>query len=131
MSHRLLIVDDKEAILFALSQYFSLRGFEVDCARQKEEAVALLGQKQYAAVIADLRLTGSESVEGLEVADAVRQRWLSTVVILLTAYGSPRIEAEARAHGVDVLLHKPHPLPDVARIVLDLIDARQCDESRE
>ena len=92
-------MDDKEAILFALSQYFSMRGFEVDCAREKEEALALLNQKRYAAVIADLRLSGSESIEGLEVADAVRERCSSTAMILLTAYGSPRIEAEARARG--------------------------------
>lgn len=130
MRHRLLIVDDVEAILFAMREYFSMRGFDVDCARQKEEALALLGEERYAAAIVDLRLTGSQSIEGLELADAVRKRWPSTRIIMLTAYGSPGIEAEARARGVDAFLHKPHPLPDVARIVLGLLAARPPSMNR-
>ncbi len=123
VAHRLLIVDDEDAILSAVGEYFSMRGLHVDCARQKGEALALLGQQRYAAVIADLRLAGSQSTEGLELADHVRERWPSTRVILLTAYGSPETEAEARARGVHAFLHKPHPLPDLARIVLDLVAA--------
>lgn len=124
MRPKLLIVDDEEAILFAMGEYFSMRGFEVDRAQQKDEALALVSRHRYAAVIADLRLAGSENVEGLEIVDAVRECWPSTVIILLTAYGSPRIEAAAHARGVDVLLHKPHPLPDIVRIVLDLVAVR-------
>lgn len=124
MKPRLLIVDDEDAILFAMREYFSIRGFEVDCAQQEEEALTLLRRHRYAAVIADLRLTGCESVEGLAIADAVRDGWPSTVIILLTAYGSPRIEAAAHAHGVDAFLRKPHPLADIRRTVLQLVAAR-------
>lgn len=124
MRHRLLIVDDEEAILFAMREYFLLRGFDVDCACQKEEALGLLARERYAALVADLRLTGSQSMEGFELAEKVRKRWPSIPIILLTAYGTPQIEAASRAQGVDVLLHKPHPLPDIARILLDLIAAR-------
>jgi DNA-binding response OmpR family regulator len=123
--NRLLIVDDEDAILVAMREYFSMRGFDVDCARQGKRALALLEQSRYAVVIADLRLKGSHSTEGFEVADEVRDRWPRTRVVLLTAYGSPRIEREARKHGVDALLYKPHPLPDLAAIVLDL-----CPPSR-
>ena len=124
MRHKLLILDDDETILSAMGEYFSMRDFDVDCARQKAGALALVSQQRYAAIIADLRLTGSQSVDGLEVVDAVREHWPSTPIILFTADGSPQIEAEARARGVDAFLHKPHSLPDIARIVLDLVAAR-------
>ena len=126
MERRLLIVDDEDTILFAMREYFSLHGFVVDCARQGRTALALLEKNRYAVVIADLCLRGSQDTEGLVVADEVRERWPSTFVILLTAYGSPQIEVEALARGVDAVLHKPHPLSDIARLVFD-----QCGRTRE
>jgi DNA-binding NtrC family response regulator len=118
-------VDDEDAILFAMREYFSMRGFDVDFTGQRDEALAFLERRSYAAVIADLRLTGSQSTEGLELADRVRERWPTTRVILLTAYGSPRTEAEARKRGVHAFLNKPHPLPDLVQIVLDLVAAHR------
>ena len=53
---RLLIVDDEDAILFAMTEYFSARLFAVDCARDREEAEALLAVRAYAVIITDLRL---------------------------------------------------------------------------
>lgn len=124
MRYRLLIVDDEEMTLFAMREYFTTRGFDVDTAQRIGEARALLGRQRYTAVIADLRLSGSQSTEGLELADLVRERWPSTCVILLTAYDSPNIEAEARNRRVYAFLHKPHSLPDLEQIVLGLVAAR-------
>jgi DNA-binding response OmpR family regulator len=121
MAQRLLIIDDEEPILFALREYFTAYGYEVDCARELEEAEALLANVPYAAVIADLRLTGSHGAEGLEIIGYVRERCPWTRIILLTAYGSPEVEAEARRRGVDSFLHKPKPLPEVAQIVFALV----------
>jgi CheY-like chemotaxis protein len=117
---RMLIVDDEEPILLAMQEYFRTLGYEVDCAREKEEAEALLAKVSYALVIADLRLTGIYGVEGLELVAYVRQRCANTRMILLTAYGTPEIEAEARRLGVDAFLYKPKPLPELAQIVMAL-----------
>jgi CheY-like chemotaxis protein len=38
-------------------------------------------------------------------------------VILLTAYGSPEIEAAAIRYGVDSFLQKPKPLAELAQVV--------------
>ena len=122
MSYKLLVVDDEDSILFAMKEYFTLHGCEVDCARELEEAAALLEHIQYAAVIADLRLTGSYCTEGLQIISDVRQRCPGTRIILLTAYGSTEIEAEARRRGAHVLLHKPKPLAEIAQIVFALLE---------
>jgi CheY-like chemotaxis protein len=124
MPDRLLIVDDEESIVFAMKRYFQSRGFEVDCAHELEEAQALLANVAYAAVIADLRLTGVHGAEGLEIVGYARAHcpWIKT--ILLTAYGSPELEEEARRRGVDTVLRKPKPLPDLAQTVLGLLEAR-------
>jgi two-component system OmpR family response regulator len=114
-------VDDEEPILFAMQEYFGAFGYQVDCARELEEAEALLTTVEYALVVADLRLTGIYGVEGLELVGYVRQRCPRTRVVLLTAYGSPEIESEARRLGVDAFIYKPKPLPELAQIVFALL----------
>ena len=44
MSERILLVDDEQAILFAMRDYFTAYGYEVDCSREVEEAEALLAE---------------------------------------------------------------------------------------
>jgi DNA-binding response OmpR family regulator len=114
---RLLIVDDEAAIRFALSEYFRGNGWSVDSTGEEEEAEALLASRQYAVVIADLRLTGLHGVEGLDVIRHSRRLRPETRVVILTGNGTPELEAEARRGGADAFLHKPLPLVDLAAVV--------------
>jgi DNA-binding NtrC family response regulator len=118
---RLLIVDDEAAIRFALSDYFRDSGWEVDTACEREEAEALLAHAEYEVVIADLRLTGIYGIEGLDIIQWSRHIRPETRVVLLTGYGTPEIEAEARRRGVDAFLHKPLPLAELERVVAGLV----------
>jgi DNA-binding NtrC family response regulator len=116
-AHRLLIVDDEESILFAMRDYFIAHGYAVDCARNHEEATACVVREAYGVVIADLRLSVTRDDDGLDLIGYVRDHSPSTRTILLTAHGSVAIAGEAQRFRVDVVLHKPKPLPEVARIV--------------
>jgi DNA-binding response OmpR family regulator len=120
MKPRLLVVDDEEAILSAIREYFQPRGYEVDCARELEEAEALLAHIRYALVIADVRLTGVHGNEGLELIRFIRERSPWTRIIVLTGYGSTEIEMEAIGRGVDAFLQKPQPLSELAAIAANL-----------
>jgi DNA-binding NtrC family response regulator len=121
MRRTLLVVDDEEPILFAMREFFRSRGFEVDCASKLEEAEALLEARRHAALIVDLRLTASGPTEGLQLIERSREISPDTKLLLLTAYGSPEIEREAKQLGVGAFLHKPQPLPLIAKIVEDLL----------
>lgn len=120
METRLLVVDDEEAIVFAMRRYFAARGFRVDAAREREEAEALLANEHYHAAIIDLRLNGVHGTEGLDLLGFVRDNCPETRTILLTAYGTEEMSRQARERGADVILSKPQPLPHVAQVVLDL-----------
>src|SRR5262245_23365572 len=122
---RILIVENEDPILTAMQKYLTLRGYNVDCAREREEAEALLANITYAAVIADLRLTGISGNEGLEIVRYIHERCPKTRVIILTAYISPEMEVEARCHGVDALLLKPTPLAGVAQVIQDMLEIEQ------
>jgi two-component system response regulator PilR (NtrC family) len=95
----ILIVDDEESILFAMQEYFTALGYHVDCARELEDAKTLLARTPYAVAISDLRLTDNAGTEGLALLDYIRQHHPATRVIILTAYGVPETEQEARWGG--------------------------------
>jgi DNA-binding response OmpR family regulator len=65
MMARLLIMDNEAAIVFALSEYFTCCGWEVDCAGGLLEAEMHVDERDCTAAIIDLCLTGSDSTEGL------------------------------------------------------------------
>jgi ActR/RegA family two-component response regulator len=122
---RLLLVDDEEPILYAMEQYFRAIGCEVDCARGTEEAEAFLEGSGYSGAIVDLRLTATQESEGLGVVSAVRRRNPLAKIVLLTAYGSPEVEREARRRGAHSLLHKPASLLDIANVMLGAPESRR------
>jgi len=118
---RLLVVDDEEAIVRSLARYFRQRGFEVDVGRELEEAMVLLAERPYDAILTDLRLRSREGAEGLNVLAHAKERHPRTRTILLTAHLSKDVETEARALGVDLVLRKPIPLKDLGQRLLKLM----------
>jgi two-component system response regulator PilR (NtrC family) len=119
---RVLIVDDESAILHATRAYLTVLGYSVDCAREREEAEALLATTPYAVLITDMRLTGMHGREGLELLSFAREHSSATRAIVVTAYGSPELAEASRALGADAYLEKPVALSDVARTVAALLD---------
>lgn len=114
---RMLIIDDEYGLRFALSDFFRGLGYEVDAAAEREEAEALLENAVYEVVIADLRLSGTFGIEGLDLVEATRHACPTTRVVLLTANGSPEIAIEARRRGAAVCLQKPVSLPALAETI--------------
>jgi DNA-binding NtrC family response regulator len=119
----LLVIDDKQPIRFALKQYFTTLGYEIDAAAEREEAEALLTTTQYSVVIADLHLTSVRGQEGMELVSFIHQRWPGTRIIMLTAYGSPEIEQEAYDCGADAFLSKPQPLATLRTIIDSMLES--------
>ncbi len=113
MTARLLIVDDEAAIVFALSEYFTCRGWEVDCASGLLETTAQVDERDYTAAIIDLRLMGSESTEGLTLIDYLQAKQPGVVCILLTAYGSGPVIVQALKRGAATVVHKPVRLSEL------------------
>lgn len=122
-SRNLLVVDDEESICFSMRDYFSQHGFKVDTAREMEEAEGLIKATEYNVIIQDLRLGQQKWPDGIEIIKLVHKRNPDTRIIVLTSYGSPEAEAEARSAGADAFLRKPKPLSQVAQVVQGLIES--------
>ncbi len=122
-SQNLLVVDDEESICFSMSEYFSHHGFKVDTAREMEEAEGLIHGTDYKVIIQDLRLGLALQPDGIEIIKLVHKRNPDTRIVVLTSYGSPEAEAEARRAGADAFLRKPKPLSHVAQVIQGLIES--------
>lgn len=119
---KILIVDDEELIVLAMRRYFEGLGYFVDSAHELEEAQALLANRRYNLVIADLRLTGIGGVEGLQIVSDIHHRCADTRVVLLSAYGTPEIERESYNRGADAFLHKPKSMMEIASVAVNLME---------
>jgi len=119
----LLVVDDEESICFSMSEYFSQHGFKVDTAKEMEEAEGLIKGTDYKVIIQDLRLGVARRPDGIDIIKLVHKRNPETRIVVLTSYGSPEAEAEARRAGADAFLRKPKPLSQVAQVVQGLIES--------
>ena len=104
---RLLIVDDETAILFAFSQFLKSPSMLLETAETPEAAYSLIESRIFDAALVDLRLTGAERLEGLDIVGVLRQRFPQCVIIVVTAFGGDRIQADIRKAGADFYFEKP------------------------
>lgn len=110
---RILVVDDEQAVLFAYRKLIEKDGMSVDISANFEDAVRQIRARRYLAVIADMRLAGTDNGDGLEILRIVRAERPETKTILATGYGDSEIEKTARALGVSYYFNKPVPPADI------------------
>jgi DNA-binding NtrC family response regulator len=127
---RLLVVDGEESICFSMKEYFTLQGYNVDTARELDEAERLVEATDYQVVIQDLRLGPALKPDGLEMIKFIRNQNPRTRIIVLTAYGSAEMEEEALRGGANAFLRKPKPLSDVAQVIQGLLESQPQSATR-
>jgi two-component system response regulator RegA len=119
----LLIVEDDDVFRSRLARAFRDRGFEVREARDVETAAHSAGADPPEYAVVDLRL-GARS--GLDVVRALVELDPSTVIVVLTGYGSIATALEAVRLGATHYLTKP---ADVDEILASFERARGAAEA--
>ena len=100
--YRVLIVDDDAAVRRALPGVLQSPLVEVETAANLEEAQQALS-RGVDLLITDLRLRDREDTDGFELLSWARRHWPSLPVVVLTAYGSSELRAQAiRLGAVDL-----------------------------
>lgn len=120
---RTLVVDDEERIRLFLTETLERIGHIVTAAASGEEALDFLRETAFDLAILDLKLGGA--VDGQRVLEAIRWRWPTTVVIMLTAHGSLDSAVDAIQEGVDGYLLKPVRPTEVRQAVEVALNRRR------
>jgi CheY-like chemotaxis protein len=107
----ILVVDDEVAVNNNVRKILAKKGYPVDQALTKEEALAKIQEKDYLLVLLDLKIPG---VKGLELLEAVRDKNPATRVIIITGYASIETAVESARLGAVGYLPKPFT-PDEMR----------------
>jgi two-component system response regulator RegA len=100
----LLIVEDDAVLRGRLARAFRERGFEVREAPSGEVALQLAENDPPEHAVVDLRMPG---MSGLDVVQGLKRADPSTVVVVLTGYGSIATALEAVRLGATHYLTKP------------------------
>ncbi|HYQ48551.1 MAG TPA: response regulator [Thermodesulfovibrionales bacterium] len=110
---KILIVDDEPTILMTMSHVLSSKESMVITSSRIEEAEEAIARYTFDLVIADIRLSGMDGIEGLELLSYVKQRSPKTEVIIMTAYGSDELREEAYRRGAFYYFEKPIDIPQL------------------
>jgi len=98
-SFDVLIMEDDPTIRLALAHALKNQGAEVRTCCSLECALEAIQGHPFDVILADLRMRGPESADGLELLKVVRRIYPHTRVIIMTAYGSDEVEAEVKHYG--------------------------------
>jgi DNA-binding NtrC family response regulator len=105
MSARILVVEDEQAIRFALRGLLKREGYEVELAEDGEAAIRVLDKATFDMVLTDLAL--GRGASGMDVLKVVKEQRPETAVVMITAHGSEKIAVEAMKAGAEDYVPKP------------------------
>ena len=105
-----LLVDDEEQFLDALSSRLETRGYHVDTVSTGEEAVELVEGKNFDAIVLDLAMPG---LNGLETLKRIKEKRPDLEIIMLTGHATVKSGIEAMKMGAEDFLEKPVDLKDL------------------
>jgi DNA-binding NtrC family response regulator len=100
----LLLVDDDRLVLDSMADWLREKGYQVDVAAGYKAAQTLIEKKCHDLVLLDIRLGDGD---GFDLLAECRRRHPTSIVILITGYGTVETAIEAIRAGAFDLLTKP------------------------
>lgn len=134
---KILVVDDEKNMCEFLEIMLKKDGYEVKSTTSGEEALELLDRNLYSMVLTDVKMPG---VNGFEILRKTKEVSPDTVVIMITAYGSPEGAVTAIKEGAYDYVTKPFRVEEVkltikkslerSNLIRENIRLRQAVEER-
>lgn len=110
----ILLIDDEKELCTLLGNSLSSRGFQVEFAHTKREALKRLNRRLPDLVLLDLRLPDGD---GMMILSVLMKMTPAPAVFITTAYGSEETRSEAKRLGASGFLEKPYQEEDVIRMM--------------
>lgn len=128
MARRVLVVDDEKLIVKGIRFSLEQDGYEVSCAYDGEEALAMARESDYDIILLDIMLP---RLDGLQVCQQIRE-FSNVPIIMLTAKGEDMDKIMGLEYGADDYITKPFNILEVkARIKAIIRRARKQEQPEE
>jgi putative nucleotidyltransferase with HDIG domain len=125
---RMLIVDDEAGVCLLMKEWLTQAGFYCQTALSGEEALVILQQQEFDALICGLRLPG---VSGLALLEATRAKYPWMSFLIATAVYDVRVGNQAMQAGADDYLVKPFQLDEVVTALNRAIQRKRHEREVE
>ncbi|MBW2669887.1 MAG: response regulator [Deltaproteobacteria bacterium] len=113
---KVLLVDDEEEFVKALSERMKMRDLESDVALSGEQALKTMDEDLPDVMVLDLKMPG---MDGMEVLRRAKKAYPGVQIIMLTGHGSEKDEQEARRLGVFEYLQKPISIEKLMKTITE------------
>ena len=115
---KLLVIEDEKKIANLLQKGFREQGYEVDISPNGEDGLERASSNPYDAIVIDIMLPGRD---GLSVLRTLRERKVTTPVMIVTARGEVSERVEGLNLGADDYIAKPFSMDEVIARIRALI----------
>jgi two-component system NtrC family sensor kinase len=128
---RILIIDDEEAARYGIARALANQGYEIEEAANGEAGWTRIGEFHPDVIVSDINMPG---LDGISLLRRINQDPQPPLVVLVTAYGSEGVAAEALRAGAHNYLAKPFEVEALRAMVRNAIEkqrlARELRESQ-
>ena len=107
---KVLLVDDEEDFTTALSSRLKARNLKVKAVNSGEDAISLVSEQEFDAIILDLAMPG---MDGLETLQKIKESQPDAEIIMLTGHASVESSVKAMKIGAEDFLEKPVNISDL------------------
>lgn len=113
---RILVIDDEAAIRRILKEILEHEQYQVDTAESAVEALPLVKENEYDAILCDIKMPQMDGIEFLEVARQITD----APIIMISGHGTIDTAVEAIKKGAFDYIAKP---PELNRLLITLRNA--------
>ena len=124
MSEKVLIVDDETDFLEIMAQRMKARGFEITTAESAIQALSIIDEKPFDAIVMDFQMPG---MDGMDALKAIKAKSPELQIILLTGYATVEKTVEAMKAGASDFLEKPADI----EVLAEKIKKASADKNRQ
>lgn len=119
---RILIIDDEQAVLFALSEILQFKGYDAQGAKNGAEALIKLEEGQYELALIDL---GLPDIPGLELLNQIKSKYPNMESIILTGNATVDSAVDATNLGAFSYLIKPYDIDQLLLLIKRAIEKQK------
>jgi PleD family two-component response regulator len=114
---KILIVDDEELVIKALTEKLLSEGFAIDSAVDGEEALIKIKQIKPDLILLDIIMPKLDGISVLKKLKASSETQHIPVIILTNLYDDERVAEVLKTGGTDYLVKVEHTLADIIKRV--------------
>lgn len=115
-----LIADDTKNIRVLLTTCLEIEGYTVLSASDGRQALELLSQEAFDLIFLDIKMP---EISGTEVLKQIRDRGVTTPVVVITAFATVKNAVECTKMGAVAYLQKPFTSDKVRSVLADMANA--------